>query len=149
MSRFPVWLALLSVLAMGACGGSTDEAQQESTDPAGSLASPEFAESQTCRDEMSPLVDVMLANDTNGLAFSTFSDRFDRLQQGIDDALTACSSAPARPARLVLYRYSLGNAYWTMCDNGTAGCPMGKIEAALGEGNDAAYRLQDVLQRPK
>lgn len=148
MRRCSVWLALLSLLALGACGGTGDEPQQAAPDAASPSEAPEFAESQTCRDEMAPLVDVMLANDTNGLTFSTFNDRLDRLDRSLDDALTACSSAPARPARLVMYQYALGNAYWTTCDNGTTGCAMGKIEDELGKGNDAAYRLLEVLKRP-
>lgn len=96
---------------------------------------------------MRPLVDVMLANDTNGLTFSRFDDRYDWLDKDLDDALTACTDAVALPSRRKMCQYALGNTYWTSCDTGTSGCAMGKIEQELGRGNDVAYRLQDLLSR--
>jgi hypothetical protein len=148
------WAALGALaLASGPAGCGGDEQPAESVadapsaEPSATPPEPVYVETETCREEMRPLIEVMLANDTDNLGFGTFSDRFQRVQDEVDDALTACSSKVAKHTRMAVYEYATANAFWTPCDNGTVvgKCDYDAITESVIAGNQAAAKAEEAL----
>jgi len=105
---------------------------------------PTFAESDTCRTKMAPLVDTMLANATNNLSYDTFHARFEEIDRKLDNALLACSNAVARPATRVRYEYSLVNLAWGLCTQ--KNCATDLIAKHIRKGNDLARKVKDQIE---
>lgn len=133
-----------------ACGDEGDaDARDDSTPSAASPASetpappPAPVENETCIQKMTPLVDVMLANETNNLGFLQFEDRVNLLTRKIDDALAPCSNKVNSPARRVMYLFTLARLQWDLCDEDSC---MGEVTKNLTKGVEAAYRAQAALE---
>lgn len=121
-------VALLGVTALlTSCGGGEDNADNSasvspttssSSSPAAEsspIAAPTYVESDTCRNSMAPLVDVMLANDEDTLEFNVFDNRVKLLQKKIDAGLAPCSSEVSDPAREVMYNFVAADVRWSVC----------------------------------
>lgn len=121
--------------------GSTDPSPPATTAPP---PPPEYVESDTCRSGMTPLVDVMLANDTDSLAYETFHARFQELDRKMDRALLACSNEVAKPATKVVYEYSLANLAWGFC--GEEKCATELIRKHLRSGNGLAHVVKAKVE---
>lgn len=64
---------------------------------------------------MTPLIDIMFANQENSLGYDTFHDRYTELHNKLDKALLACSNEVNRPARMVMVKFGLADFGWSYC----------------------------------
>lgn len=147
-------LAAVLMLFLSSCGSAAEEpvaepsAAQEPSEPESTYV-PEYIENQTCRDDMQPILDLMLANQRDDLYLDDFADRQKRLTREFKDDDAACSNAVASPARGAMYDFALANVGYTLCKN-NATCSfgprqLGPIQKNIRKGIRKATRAQENL----
>jgi hypothetical protein len=93
---------------------------------------------------MAPLVDIMLANDTNKLVYAAFDARYRELDKKMDEALLACSHAVSLPATKVVWEYSLADLAWGFCEQEK--CDQALIARHVRAGNLLAYKVKNQIE---
>lgn len=145
--------AALALALLAGCGGDDTSGSAEAevgtpsvtpTSAPAPSSPPAYAESDTCRAKMAPLVDIMLANETNDLDYPTFHDRFEELDRQMEKALLACSNDVSRPATRVVYEFSLANLAWGLCTG--RDCATALIKKHLVKGTTLAYKVKAQVE---
>lgn len=103
-----------------------------------------YVETETCRTEMRPMVDAMIANDTEGLSYDDFSARWRLIKDGADAAAVTCSTAVTEPLSEVTYEYATAALWWGDCEG--EDCDTARIQRSLLAGNEAAGRVHEALE---
>lgn len=138
------------VLVLTGCSTSEESSPAEgavapqSTDSTEAMpAEVSYVETETCRTEMRPMVDAMLANSTKDLSFGDFEARYLVLDEGVDAAALTCSNELSLPLSEVMYEYANAYLWWDECTAGD--CAERRIQRHLRAGNDAAREVEAAL----
>lgn len=156
--RLTVWLAIaLSGVLLAGCGGGGDEKTAgpaptaTSTSPSSSAPAippppPAYVENQTCRTNMAPVVDIMLASYSDDpLEYNVFDNRVDQLTKQIDGAVAACSPAVNNPARKAMYKFTLARLQWKVCSVGDCKDSTKNILSGLSLARKVEFALEATI----
>lgn len=141
--------------ALVACGGGDDSSADEKpsalsvtpTPAPSSSAPPVYVENDSCRTGMAPLIDIILANDTDSLDYGTFDNRVDQLTKKIDAAVAPCSPEVNNPIRKAMYKFSLARVQWGIgrCDDECIRKVTVNIRAGISLARKVNFQLESTV----
>lgn len=139
----------VAAIALTACSNAdSTEATDAPPTPAATTSSapaePTYSESETCRERMTPVFDVIEANRTSGLEFQNFDNRVDELTRTVDRAVSACSDDVENPLRRAMYKFTLASVQWDLCNSNSC---MDPVIKNIREGLSFSTKSQDAAEK--
>lgn len=139
----------VAAIALTACGNAdSTEATDAPPTPAATTSSapaePTYSESETCRERMAPVFDLIDANRTSGLEYRNFDNRVDELSRTVDRAANACSDAVENPLQRAMYKFSVASLQWNLCNSNSC---MDPVIKNIRSGLSFAAKSQEAAEK--